>query len=293
MSAGPDRWSRLRRLPLRQVAVGLGYRPDPRDRTGHQHQRRKVLRPHPGMRRRRCHRPRHPCRGHGLHRGRRTPAAVRGGTRNGTGTAGPKGARPAAARRGRMARRPALAHRRKGPGAEPGRGAAPARPAPCRCPKERRLPRNRPEPEADRGGMPRDRKPPGRATVPGPGTGIEKGPRQLLDPRGPLPGANDLHCRKRNRCTLSILAGGTAPPRNRLPPDLRGRRTAARMDRALDTAKHHLRIRRRRRRRRGRRQARRTGSAGQAPAAGRRKGLEPNPRDKAQGMNRRNAETGN
>lgn len=33
MSAGPDRWSRLRRLPLRQVAVGLGYRPDPRDRN--------------------------------------------------------------------------------------------------------------------------------------------------------------------------------------------------------------------------------------------------------------------
>lgn len=33
MSARPDRWSRLRRLPLRQVAVGLGYRPDPRDRN--------------------------------------------------------------------------------------------------------------------------------------------------------------------------------------------------------------------------------------------------------------------
>lgn len=33
MSARQDRWGRLRRLPLRQVAAALGYRPYPRDRN--------------------------------------------------------------------------------------------------------------------------------------------------------------------------------------------------------------------------------------------------------------------
>ena len=33
MSAGRDDWSRLRRLPLAEIAVRLGYRPDPRDRS--------------------------------------------------------------------------------------------------------------------------------------------------------------------------------------------------------------------------------------------------------------------
>ena len=33
MSGRRDRWSRLRRLPLEEIAVRLGYRPDPRDRS--------------------------------------------------------------------------------------------------------------------------------------------------------------------------------------------------------------------------------------------------------------------
>ncbi|MDE0255559.1 MAG: hypothetical protein OYG32_12260 [Rhodospirillaceae bacterium] len=33
MSKKPDRWNRLRQLPLGQIAARLGYRPDPRDRN--------------------------------------------------------------------------------------------------------------------------------------------------------------------------------------------------------------------------------------------------------------------